>query len=503
MTEMLDDALRLEEFAIPEDAKPKETIAYTVTSEKMREHCTLALTVTVPIEEYNKRLSRLLKQLVRNAAVPGFRRGKAPEALIRRRFGKELESDAVNDIAPYVFNHFVADKKIRLASEAQMEGYHLDDGKLLTIDYLAEVFPTVNIEKYEGFDVEVPYEDPTEDPWAKHEEMIQQYLAERTPTEGPVTETSPLRATLQVSDREGKPLNTEYDGTHDLPNPGILGKDVANALVGKKAGDKITVETMLRLGGAKSRRGKPAEVPVIFNATIEQVLEVKPAVLTTELLKERIGLDTSLEEYKKKVSESGVKERAKEKRESQLGAIFGAILKHQPFDVPIALIQNRFEDLARRRYTDLQKRFGYAKATAKAIVTSEKEQDRLWQMAAGQIHVAFMEQSIAGKAGISVGDEDIQKEIDRLAEEQGRKPLAVRAELERHKLIDILKNQVMSKKIEDVLLEKNAFKFVKPSEHHHEHGHDHDHDHDHGHSHDHGHDHGHSHDHGHDHGHKH
>jgi hypothetical protein len=83
MPELADDSLKVtEEFEVPADAKPSEAIPSVVQSESMRENSVLALSVEVPIAEFNKRLEGALKQLRKSASVPGFRKGKVPEGAV-------------------------------------------------------------------------------------------------------------------------------------------------------------------------------------------------------------------------------------------------------------------------------------------------------------------------------------------------------------------------------------------------------------------------------------
>jgi FKBP-type peptidyl-prolyl cis-trans isomerase (trigger factor) len=71
-------------------------------------------------------------------------------------------------------------------------------------------------------------------------------------------------------------------------------------------------------------------------------------------------------------------------------------------------------------------------------------------------------EEIAKKEKIEVADVDVDQEIERMAKQQGRKPLAVRARLEAERRLDSLKDELLGRKVEDYLMENNTISVVEP-----------------------------------------
>jgi trigger factor len=163
-----------------------------------------------------------------------------------------------------------------------------------------------------------------------------------------------------------------------------------------------------------------------------------------------------------------------------MGALLRTIHEKNPFDVPPTFVRRRFDQLIEEEHYRYSMMYG--RKAADGLMRNGQYQASLIERCKRDVINAFLLLELAKKEGLEATDEAVEKEIGRRAEEAGRKPLAIRAELERHNRLDDLKEQLLRDAVEEWLRANNTVSYVapKPHEHHeHVHGPDCDHDHEH------------------------
>ena len=127
-----------------------------VKSKEKKENSIIELTVEVTKEEFNKALQDVYKKQVKNIAIPGFRKGKAPRKIIERMYGESFFwEDAVNESYPDAYSKALEESEIEPVGRADMEILELSaDG--YTFKAMVPVKPEVKIEDYKGIEAEKP-----------------------------------------------------------------------------------------------------------------------------------------------------------------------------------------------------------------------------------------------------------------------------------------------------------------------------------------------------------
>src|SRR5215469_18501833 len=150
--------------------------------------CTRELVLDVPVEDVSKSFRRVTKEYQRYAKIPGFRPGKVPEAVVRRRFATEIRKEVIDTLLPERFNQAVRDLGVTPVGQPQVTELTVDEGSPLHVKAVFEFIPAFSIEGYKDVTVPKPSVEITED--EVRQEMEQ--LRESRATIEPVEEDRPI-----------------------------------------------------------------------------------------------------------------------------------------------------------------------------------------------------------------------------------------------------------------------------------------------------------------------
>src|ERR1700723_4610024 len=124
--------------------------------------CRRELDLEIPADEVTKAMERVAKEFARVARVPGFRPGKAPVSLIRRRFADDIKGEVVQSLVPERVEKAVSEQKLTPVSQPQVEKLDFNDGQPLKFRAVFEVLPEFELGNYKDLDIEMPPMDITD-----------------------------------------------------------------------------------------------------------------------------------------------------------------------------------------------------------------------------------------------------------------------------------------------------------------------------------------------------
>src|SRR5256885_7961118 len=101
--------------------------------------CRRELELEIPAEDVTKATERVAKELARVARVPGFRPGKAPVALIKRRFADDIKGEALQSLVPERVEKAVAEQKLTPVSQPQVDKLDFNEGQPLKFRAVFEI----------------------------------------------------------------------------------------------------------------------------------------------------------------------------------------------------------------------------------------------------------------------------------------------------------------------------------------------------------------------------
>src|SRR5215471_7188183 len=143
--------------------------------------CRRELELEIPAEDVSKATERVAKEILRVARVPGFRPGKAPLSLIKRRFADDIKGEVLQSLVPERVEKAVVEEKLSPVSQPQVEKLDFTEGQPLKFRAVFEVLPEFELANYKNLELEMPAMDIKDDDVAKALEEMRERAATFAP----------------------------------------------------------------------------------------------------------------------------------------------------------------------------------------------------------------------------------------------------------------------------------------------------------------------------------
>lgn len=410
--------------------------------------------VTLPYEEIKKEIeSEVLKQS-RSIQLPGFRKGKVPLSMIKKRFGDALEYEASEKVANARFWEVSKEKDINPIGQPQLIDIKFNPGEDLFFKVKYEILPELDIKDYKGNKIELP-DFKVKDEEIEHE--IEHILKANSTNED----------TELVGDDKNYIINVEVQRVDDNGNaiegtkPETLDVDLSNERVNseiienskaKKVGDTFSFtfidEHTHKVGDKEEKHVEN----IHYNAKINSVKKIILPELNEELIrkvtKDKISTEADLRDEIKKDIQGYYDQRVDEMLRDRLLQI---IVEKNEFTPPQTMVKNVLDDLVNHE-EEAQKKAGYGK------FNREDVEKRLLKSAELEVKWFLIKRAIVKKENLSVNDDDLKELAKKDAEKTG---------LPEDKLINYYKTsntgeKLLDNKLFDFLKEQNEINKVNP-----------------------------------------
>src|ERR1700737_399586 len=146
--------------------------------------CRRELELEIPADEVSKAMERVAKEFAKVARVPGFRPGKAPITLIRRRFADDIKGEVLQSLVPERVEKAVSEQKLTPVSQPKVEQLDFNDGQPLKFRAVFEVLPEFELGNYKDLKLEMPVMDVVDEDVTKTLEDMRERAAAFAPVEG-------------------------------------------------------------------------------------------------------------------------------------------------------------------------------------------------------------------------------------------------------------------------------------------------------------------------------
>jgi trigger factor len=387
----------------------------------------------------------------KHAKIPGFRAGKVPETVVRRRFADGIRKDVIDGLLPERFNKAVADLGIKPVGEPRVTELTIEDGQPLHVKAVFEFIPDFSIEGYQTVTVEKPSVEVTEEEFQRELGQLRDSRAVMEPVEE--------ERALQ----DGDWAQITYTGliADDAEAPPVAGED---ALV--EIGGKDTVEAFsVVLRGATLGQELKAEViypadfaePKLAGKTVAYNVEVKAIKkrilpeLTDDFAKE-LGHYENLAELETRVRDHMANRKRRGVEGETKDRLFAALVERYPFAVPESLVQEQIDTRLER---------GLRALAAQGMDTEQMRKLDFARLRAAQRDGAVAEvktnillDRIAAQEKITVEDEELDRELQ-LAALQAREPIeALRERLTGDGELTKIREQLRREKTASALYER-------------------------------------------------
>src|SRR5215475_11708678 len=139
--------------------------------------CRRELELEISAEQVSKATEKVAKELSRVARVPGFRPGKAPITLIKKRFAEEIKGEVLQTLVPETVEKAVAEQKLTPISQPQVDKLEFHEGQPVKFRASFDVLPEFTLANYKDLQIEMPEMQITDDDVTKALAEMQQRAA--------------------------------------------------------------------------------------------------------------------------------------------------------------------------------------------------------------------------------------------------------------------------------------------------------------------------------------
>src|SRR5215469_12041648 len=405
------------------------TFTDTWTQHEMTEAtCRRELDLEIPAENVQKTTEKIAKDLARVARVPGFRPGKAPVTLIRRRFADEIKGEVLESLVPEFVQQALTEKKLNPITRPEIDKVDFTEAGPLKFRASFEVLPEFELGDYKNLTLEVEAIEVGDAEIDKTLEEMRQRAATYAPVEGrPAQDGDYVQVKLMGTlSGGGDPIRSDNVTCH------IGAEETLPAFSenfrGASAGETRRFETKYPDDYPDPKlAGKSYNFAIDVRAIKEKKLPELNDEFVKDLGESALGAKI-LPELRDKILEELVK------------------LHH--FPVPQALIEHQMDVRLERVVRSLASQGVDPRAVNVDWVSMRQRQhDR----AERDVKAEILIDRVASAEKIEVTDEEVEKEIAALAERSGESVAAIRARLTKEDALDRMKSKLRSDKAIDWL----------------------------------------------------
>ena len=381
--------------------------------------CTRELVLDVTAEEVSKSYRRATREYQKYAKIPGFRPGKVPEAVVRRRFANEIRKEVIDGLLPERFNQAVRDLGVTPVGQPQVTELTVEEGSPLHVKAVFEFIPAFSIEGYQDVTVPKPSVEITEDEVRQELEQLRESRATIEPVEEDRALVDGDWAQITYKGTlEGEPEAAPVSGEDSLVEIG--GKDTVEAfttaLRGSKPGQTLNVAATY-----------PAEYPEqrLAGKTVDYSIEVKGIKkrnlpeLDDEFAKE-VGAFENFADLEKRVRENLANRKRRAVESETKDKLFEALIERFPFPVPESLVQEQVDARLERGLRALASQGMEPEQMRKLDFARLRAAQR--DSAVAEVKSSLLLARIANEEKVTVSDEEVDREIH-IAALQSREPV--------------------------------------------------------------------------------
>jgi trigger factor len=417
----------------------------------------VALEIEIEQAQFDSGMEKAYQKVSKKVTVPGFRKGKAPRALIERHVGKEyLKEEALDFIVPEAYMQAIKETGLEPIDRPQVDLVQMEEGKPLIFKATVEVKPEVQLGQYIGLEATKQETEITDQEIDEEIQKLRQRHAQMVNLEEGTAELKDIT----MIDFEGFVDGTAFPGGAGTEYSLELGSGsfipgFEEQLIGVKAGETKEVNvTFPENYHSADLAGKAA----MFKITVKSIKRKELAELDDEFAKDVSEFET-LQELKDDLL-NRLKEAAQEKNNNAVkDELVDKVVEVSVVDVPNIMVEQKIDNMvqsfSQRLVMQGLKLEDYLKWNNSDMETVRKDYR---QSAEKAVKIDLVLEAIAEKESIAATDEDIDSKAEEMAKRYNSTPDMFRQWLESGGNLENLKKSIIIDKTVDFLQEKAILK---------------------------------------------
>jgi trigger factor len=387
-----------------------------------------ALKIEVPADEVTQQFSRAYLELNRQVQVPGFRPGKAPVAILEKRYAKTIEEDVIRKLVPDFYGRAIKQAGISpvVVDIPPLDLVKIQKDAPFTFTATVEIKPTIELRDYKSpspISLQADKRTVAEEQIDRALEVLREQQARLDEAQAGTVLSEGDYAIVDLEGfLDGAPLEgTKKEGQlHKVGSKAaLLGIEIDAHLIGRQAGDMIEIPQTYPVSHPDQRVAGKA---VSFRLVIKGVKQKKLPTLDDEFAKD-CGPYASLHELRDKLRGQMEKALKRDIEESYKDTLLKRLIETHHFDLPDTLVERELSTIVQQKLQARQRGNVTDSLPAPDAEELKKIRDEHREEANRRVKAGLILEAIAEKEGLSVSQEDLNNEVTRLATEL-RVPMA-------------------------------------------------------------------------------
>ncbi|RMF61184.1 MAG: trigger factor [Calditrichaeota bacterium] len=359
-------------------------------------------TVKVDSEELHPIAAKVLKAFQKRATIPGFRPGRAPMNLVKKRYQDDINSQVIDDAIKKYYVEALDQSDVEPIAPGVITDIKFDDvANGLEFEFEVEVEPDIELKKYKGIKVEKTVFQVTDEMVDDALRNLQERFA--TEKEAEIVEEGYLvTLTLQQLGEGDLPIvGRKYEDIRVKVGSGEFDKEIEDQLIGLKVGEETVVRRVIPTPPEAQQEQPTMES---YRVTVEDIKMQELPPLDEEFIK---NLDddsvSTIEELREKIRKHMEADFEKRSQEILRSRIMEELLKENPFDVPQSMVDHYMHHLIE----DLKK-------SSQERIDEEFIRQQYMADVINDIRAYLLKQKIIETEKLDVTDEEVKEYIDAL-----------------------------------------------------------------------------------------
>ena len=372
------------------------------------------LTITVEAAKFDAAVDSAYQKNKGKIALPGFRKGKAPRAMIEKMYGTGVfYEDAANELIPEAYETAAKESELEIVAQPEIEVTQMEKGTDFIFTATVAIKPEVTLGDYKGIEVEKKEAEVSEEEITAEIDKAREANSRLITIEDRATEDGDT----VIIDFDGYVDGKQFEGGYAEDYTLVLGShsfidNFEDQLVGKNLGEDVEVNvTVPEEYHVDELKGKPA----LFKVKIKEIQKKELPELDDDFAQDVSDFDT-LDEYKADVEKKILENKENQIKREQEDQIIEKIIENAQMEIPQQMItaqtRQMTQEFAQRLQSQGLSLEQYMQFTG---LTPQKMMEDLEPQALKRIQSRLVLEAVVAAENIEASDEEIDKELENMA----------------------------------------------------------------------------------------
>ena len=372
------------------------------------------LTIEVSAEEFNAAIDKAYKKNRNRIAMPGFRKGKAPRAMIEKMYGAGIfYEDAANIIIPDAYENAAKESELEIVSQPEIAVEQIEKDKTFIFTATVATKPEVTLGDYNGIEVEKKTAEVTDEELTAEIDRVRESNSRMITVDDRATQDGDT----VVIDFDGYVDGEQFEGGKAENYSLVLGShsfidNFEDQLIGKNIGDDVEVNvTFPDEYQSVELQGKPA----VFKVKIHEIKVKELPELDDDFAQDVSECDT-LDEYKEDLKKKLLENKEAANKRAKEDDVISKIIENATMEIAEPMVETQARQMAQEFAQRLQAQGlsveQYMQFTG---LTPQKMMEELKPQALQRIQSRLVLEAVVAAEKIESTQEEIDKEIENMA----------------------------------------------------------------------------------------